>query len=217
MSENSFDPETYSTLEQMRSGQWYLPKSKEPKEARRTAARTLREFNTTTDEIKQQDLLLDLLGQYDTEDTEVESPIYIQYGVHTSIGKGSRIQANVTILDSAEVRIGERVNISPGCQLYTAMPPVHDAQMRSYGWKRALPITIEDDVWIGPGVTVLPGVTIGRKSVIAAGSVVDRDVPPHSIASGNPVQVTKGIHAGASAERNELPAGVPFDLGEAER
>ncbi|WP_151529798.1 MULTISPECIES: sugar O-acetyltransferase [Corynebacterium] len=214
MSENSFDPETYSTLEQMRSGEWYLPKSKEPAEARRAAARTLRDFNSTTDEIRQQDLLLGVLGHFDTEDTEVESPIYIQYGVHTSIGKGSRIQANVTILDSAEVKIGQRVNISPGCQLYTAMPPVHDAEMRSYGWKIAKPITVEDDVWIGPGVTVLPGVTIGRKSVIAAGSVVDRDVPAHSIASGNPVQVTKGVNPGANAERDELPAGIPFDLGE---
>lgn len=212
MTEKNFDPETYSSLEDMRNGEWYLPKSKEPAEARREAARIVREINDVSDEIRRQDLLYSLLGSYDAEGTEIDSPIFIQYGVHTSVGKGSRIQNNVTILDSARVHIGERVTVSSNCQLYTAMPPVHDAEMRSHGWKKAYPVTIEDDVWLGPGVTVLPGVTIGRNSVIAAGSVVDRDVPPNSIASGNPVKVTKGVQPGSQAERDDLPAGVPFNL-----
>lgn len=208
-----FDAENYTTLELMRSGKWYLPKCNEPEETRRNAARLVRKLNDSSDEMRQQDILAKLLGGYTPATAEVETPIYIQYGVNTYVGEGARIQANVTIMDSAEVRIGAGATISTNCQLYTAIAPVHDAEMRSYGWKRAEPITIGEDAWLGPGVTVLPGVTIGARSVIAAGSVVARDIPPNSIASGNPAQVRKGVNPGSDSERYELPAGVPFDLG----
>lgn len=207
-----FDAENYSTLELMRSGDWYLPKCREPEEARLNASRLVRKLNDTSDEMRQQDILGELLAKYTPATAEVETPIYIQYGVHTYVGEGARIQANVTIMDSAEVHIGARATISTNCQLYTAIAPVHDYEMRSHGWKRAEPITIGEDAWLGPGVTVLPGVTIGARSVIAAGSVVARDIPPNSIASGNPAQVTAGVTSGSDSERYELPSGVPWNL-----
>jgi maltose O-acetyltransferase len=96
------------------------------------------------------------------------------------------------ILDCNEVRIGNHVMIGPNVQLYTA---AHDlrAEPRNRGIEVAKPITIEDNVWIGGGAIVLPGVRIGRNAVVGAGAVVSRDVPANTVVAGNPARVIREI------------------------
>ena len=96
------------------------------------------------------------------------------------------------ILDEAPVTFGDNVFIGPNCGFYTAGHPV-DAAERNRGLEYARPITVGGSVWFGAGVTVLPGVTIGDDCVIGAGSVVVKDIPPHSVAVGNPCKVIKTI------------------------
>lgn len=87
---------------------------------------------------------------------------------------------------------GDNVFIAPNCGFYTAGHPI-DADERNKGLEYARPITVGDNVWIGAGVTVLPGVTIGDNCVIGAGSVVVKEIPPYSLAVGNPCKIIKTI------------------------
>ncbi|KAG3132975.1 hypothetical protein PI126_g19375 [Phytophthora idaei] len=91
-----------------------------------------------------------------------------------------------------EITIGNRVMLAPNVQLYTATHPL-GPKTRATGYERTKPITIEDDVWIGGSVVVLPGVTIGRGAVIGAGSVVTKNVPPMCMYAGNPAKFIKKI------------------------
>lgn len=122
----------------------------------------------------------------------VEQPFYCDYGYNIRVGKNFFANFNLVILDEAPVTFGDNVFVAPNCGFYTAGHPV-DAGERNIGLEYARPITVGDDVWIGAGVSVLPGVTIGSNCVIGAGSVVTRDIPSNSIAVGNPCRVIKTI------------------------
>lgn len=100
---------------------------------------------------------------------------------------------NCVILDIAEVTVGARTLFGPGCQLITVGHPVQDHQMRAEGWERAQPISIGDDCWFGAGAMVMPGVTVGDRCVVAAGSVVTRDVPSDSLVAGVPAEVKRRL------------------------
>ena len=99
------------------------------------------------------------------------------------------------ILDGGGVEIGNRVFIGPNVGIYTVNHPT-DARRREKGYEWALPVKIGNKVWIGGGVTILPGVTIGDNTVIAAGSVVTQDVPANVVAAGNPCKVIKEAEKG---------------------
>lgn len=99
---------------------------------------------------------------------------------------------NLVILDGAKVSFGNNVFIGPNCGFYTANHPI-DPKLRSQGYEYAYPITVGNNVWIGAGVHVLPGVNIGDNAVIGAGSVVVKDIPKNAIAYGNPCKVVKYI------------------------
>ncbi len=122
----------------------------------------------------------------------IEQPFHCDYGFNIRVGKNFYANFNLVILDEAPVTFGDNVFIAPNCGFYTAGHPI-DATDRNKGLEYARPITVGSDVWIGAGVTVLPGVTIGDDCVIGAGSVVVRDIPPHSLAVGNPCRVIKSI------------------------
>lgn len=129
-------------------------------------------------------LLRDLLGQAG-DNLWVEPIFRCDYGSNISVGDNFYANYNLTILDIAPVTIGNNVMIAPNVSIFTAGHPIHP-QARNSGYEYGRPITIGNNVWIGGGAILLPGVTIGDNAVIAAGSVVGRDVPAGVVAAGNP-------------------------------
>ena len=123
----------------------------------------------------------------------IEQPFHCDYGYNIEIGENFYANVNCVVLDEAKVKFGDNVFVAPNCGFYTAGHPI-DAAERNKGLEYARPITVGDNVWIGAGVTVLPGVTIGDNCVIGAGSVVVKDIPANCIAVGNPCKVIKTIN-----------------------
>lgn len=126
------------------------------------------------------------------EGTHIRPPVVCDYGSQISIGAGTFANFGLVVLDVARVVIGDHVQIGPNVQLLTPTHPIEPAA-RKAGWEAAAPITIGDNVWLGGGVIVCPGVSIGDDSVIGAGSVVTRDIPPGVIAVGNPARVVRDV------------------------
>lgn len=126
------------------------------------------------------------------EDAFVKPPFYVDYGENIFIGARTFINYNLVALDVATITIGEDCQIGPNVQLLTPTHPV-EPQPRKDKLEAAEPITLEDNVWLGGGVIVLPGVTIGKDSVIGAGSVVVRNIPAGVVAVGNPARVIRKV------------------------
>jgi acetyltransferase-like isoleucine patch superfamily enzyme len=122
----------------------------------------------------------------------VNQPFRCDFGCNIHVGENFFANFNLTVLDEAEVRIGDNAFIGPNVSIYTACHPL-DAPTRNTFAEWAEPVTIGDNVWIGGSVTILPGVTIGDNVVIGAGSVVCRDLPSDCVAAGNPAKVIKRI------------------------
>ncbi|MCH8614300.1 sugar O-acetyltransferase [Arsenicicoccus dermatophilus] len=144
-----------------------------------------------SDSPERREVLTELLGTY-AEGAHLRAPVYVDYGDNLHVGAGTFANFGLVALDVAPVRIGERVQIGPGVQLLTATHPL-DPVARGEGWEAAEPITIEDDVWLGGGALVLAGVTVGRGSVVGAGAVVTKDVPPGVVVVGNPARVVRTV------------------------
>ena len=126
------------------------------------------------------------------DSVHVNQPFRCDYGCNIKIGNNFFANFNLTILDEAMVTIGDNVFIGPNVSIYTACHPL-DAPRRDTGVEWAEPVTIGNSVWIGGGATILPGVTIGDRAVIGAGSVVTKDVPPSTLVAGNPARPLKHI------------------------
>lgn len=124
-------------------------------------------------------------------DVWIQPPFYCDYGTNILLGNKIFFNFNCVVLDVVQVRIGSHVLFGPAVHLYTATHPLAAAERRT-GLESGQPITIGDDVWIGGGAIVCPGVTIGARSIIGAGSVVTRNIPEDVIAAGNPCRV---LHA----------------------
>ncbi len=122
----------------------------------------------------------------------IEQPFYCDYGYNISVGENFYANFNLVILDEASVTFGDNVFVAPNCGFYTAGHPIN-ASERNKGLEYARPIAVGNNVWIGAGVHVLPGVNIGENCVIGAGSVVVKDIPAGSLAVGNPCRVIKTI------------------------
>ena len=140
---------------------------------------------------KQHEVLSEILGAVG-EKVWIAKRFCFDNGKNIFIGNNFTGNFNLTILDIKEVYIGDNVMIGPQCGFYTANHPL-DVEKRIAGFETAHPIVIGDNVWIGGGVKVLPGVTIGKNSVIGAGSIVTRDIPENSLAYGNPCKVIKKL------------------------
>lgn len=136
-------------------------------------------------------LIKGLLGRIG-EGFTIEGPFSCDYGFNIEIGENFYANTNLVILDGAKVTIGDNVFIAPNVGLYTAGHPV-DVPRRNEGLEYAFPIHIGNNVWIGAGVSVLPGVTIGDNTVVGAGSVVTRSLPSNVVAAGNPCKVLREI------------------------
>ena len=136
-------------------------------------------------------ILRELLGEL-AEGAHVRPPLSVDYGTYISVGRGTFINSNLTALDVAPITIGEDCQIGPNVQLLTPTHPL-EPQPRRDKLEAAQPITIGDNVWIGGGAIILPGITVGENSVIGAGAVVTRDVPPNVVAVGNPARVVREL------------------------
>ncbi len=140
---------------------------------------------------EREELLRRLLGKTG-KSFLIEQPFYCDYGYNIEIGENFYMNVNCVILDGAKVRFGDNVFVAPNCGFYTAGHPL-DYKRRNQGLEYAYPITIGNNVWIGAGVSVLPGVTIGDNTVIGAGSVVTKDIPANVVAAGNPCRVIRRL------------------------
>jgi maltose O-acetyltransferase len=117
----------------------------------------------------------------------LEAPFHVAYGCNLAIGDGVYLNSGCVVLDTAPVRIGARTMLGPGVHIYCA-DHAHGVAERRLGLERALPVSIGEDVWIGGGAILLPGVTVGDGALIGAGSVVTRDVAPGARVVGSPAR-----------------------------
>ena len=145
------------------------------------------------DEEARSALLGELLGSVG-RGVWIEPPLYVAYGRHVHLGDDVYVNFGLTLVDDVEVFVGDRVMFAPHVTISTTGHPVHP-ELRRDGSQFSAPVRIEDDVWIGARAVILPGVTVGRGSVVGAGSVVTRDIPEDVFAAGNPCRVIKQIES----------------------
>ena len=152
--------------------------------------RLLRRFNASEHIDERAAILSELLGEVG-DGVVIKPPLFMDYGYQTTIGPGTFVNSGAVILDVGRVVIGADVQIGPNVQILTPTHPL-EPDLRRSGAEAAEPITIGDNAWLGGGVIVCPGVTIGRDTVVGAGAVVTRDLPPGVLAVGNPARVVRG-------------------------
>ena len=157
---------------------------------RRTAALNL---CTNVDEIRER--LSEITGSQIDKSTIVFTPFYINFGRHTRIGKNVFINHACSFLDLGGITIEDNVLIGPRVNLTTENHPIDPSKRKSLDLNSIL---IRKNAWIGAGATILPGVTVGENSIIAAGAVVNKDVPGNTIVGGVPAKFIKSIIPGAS-------------------
>lgn len=136
-------------------------------------------------------LLTELLGAFG-EGSEILPPFRCDYGYQTRVGARTFANFGLVCLDVAPVTIGDDVQIGPNVQLLTPTHPVEPGPRRDK-WEAAKPITIGDNVWLGGGAIVCPGVSIGDNTVVGAGAVVTRNLPADVVAVGSPARVVKTL------------------------
>jgi maltose O-acetyltransferase len=182
-----------SMTERMRAGDLYIADDPEILEAANAAIDLVAAYNATTprQEPLRRRLLAELLGAVG-EGTAIRPPLYVDYGSNLRIGARCFANFGFTALDVAPITIGDDVQIGPHVQLLTPTHPV-DPELRKARWEAAAPVVIGDNVWLGGGVIVCPGVTIGANTVVGAGAVVTRDLPADVVAVGNPARVVKHL------------------------
>jgi maltose O-acetyltransferase len=183
--------------ERMLDGDLYIADDPEIGEQSAAALDVMAAYNATTvrQVTRRRKLLEELLGSIG-EGTEIRPPFYVDYGTHIRIGARCFANFGLVALDVAAITIGDDVQIGPNVQLLTPTHPV-EPEPRREKWEAAQPIVIGDNVWLGGGAIVLPGVTIGENTVVGAGAVVTRDLPANVVAVGNPARVVRSLDAGA--------------------
>ncbi|WP_312192212.1 sugar O-acetyltransferase [Sphingobacterium sp.] len=147
-------------------------------------------MNNSTDPTEIRNLLSQITGSIIDETTTVFTPLYVNYGKNTIIGKNVFINFDCVFLDLGGITIEDNVLIAPKVSLLTEGHPVESQNRQSL---TVAPIRIKKNVWIGANATVLPGVTIGENAVVAAGSIVNKDVPDNTIVGGIPAKIIKTI------------------------
>lgn len=179
--------------EKMLSGELYDALDKQLSEERLQARRLLKQLNDSReDQVAARTRVLKELIPEAGEGLWIQPPFYCDYGTNIKIGEKVFFNFNCVVLDVMPVIIGSRTLFGPNVQLYTAAHPMNHKE-RASGLEFAKPITIGEDVWLGGSVVVCPGVTIGDRAVIGAGSVVTKDIPSDVFAAGNPCRVIRHL------------------------
>ncbi|MFI5852973.1 sugar O-acetyltransferase [Streptomyces parvulus] len=193
MPTDHFAGDARSNLERMRAGDLYIADDPEIERRQRQAVRLAARYQAAypEDPAAARPLLAELLGSLG-EEAHVRPPLWVDYGSNITIGARTFVNYNLTALDVAAITIGEDCQIGPNVQLLTPTHPLEPGPRRDK-LEAARPITIGDNVWLGGGAIVLPGVTIGDNSVIGAGAVVTKDVPANVVAVGNPARPVRNV------------------------
>ncbi|GHA06161.1 maltose O-acetyltransferase [Streptomyces tauricus] len=193
MSTDYFAQDPRTNLERMLAGDHYIADDPEIirryERAVRLAARYQAAYVEDTEAARP--ILAELLGSLGP-DAHVRPPLYVDYGSNITIGARTFVNYNLTALDVAAITIGEDCQIGPNVQLLTPTHPL-EPEPRRDKLEAARPITIGNNVWLGGGAIVLPGVSIGDNSVIGAGAVVTKDVPANVVAVGNPARPVRTL------------------------
>lgn len=179
--------------EKMIKGDAYIASDPELVKDRQKARILTRLYNQTieTDDYTKNEILRKLLGSTG-ENVYIEPSFKCDYGYNIHLGENFYANFDCIMLDVCEIKIGKNAMLAPNVQIYTAYHPI-DPKLRISGIEYGSPVTIGDNVWIGGGAIINPGVTIGDNVVIGSGSVVTKDIPSNCVAVGNPCKVIKNI------------------------
>lgn len=190
----------------------YGPGLEELDEERVRGKELAHDFNATRprEAEERQRLLREMLGSVG-ERVWVEPPLRVMYGNRVHLGDDVFVNVNLTLVDDVDVHVGNRVMFAPNVTVTTTGHPVHP-DLRRDGTQFSAPVHIEDDVWIGSGAVILPGVTIGRGSVVGAGAVVTANVPPDVVVGGTPARVIRAITDADREFRYRAPRDLPLPL-----
>lgn len=183
-----------SERDKMMAGEWYDANYDEAIVAERLEAKSLCDLlnQTPHNQVEQRLMHIRKILKDNPEGLEIMSPFVVDYGVNIKFGRNVFVNHYCYFMDGAPITIGNHVFIGPSVGFYTANHPLAYPE-RNAGLEKAEPITVGDNCWFGANVTVLPGVNIGAGSVIAAGSVVSKDVPANSLVAGVPAKVIREI------------------------
>ncbi len=184
-------------FEKMRSQELYHIDDPEIQRSCIDTKEMLLEFNQTTLTSPNFRSLLQRVAPGIPDSSVICPPFYCDHASSNHIGEHVFINYNCTFLGGAIITIGNHVLIGPNCQLLTPQHPMNYLDRRK-PMETSYPITIGDDTWLGGGVTVLPGVTIGKRCIIGAGAVVVHDIPDDSLAVGNPAVVKRRLNNGST-------------------
>ena len=178
--------------ERMLAGELYDPFDPELVAARAHARDLCQTLNATreADVEERRQIALDLFGS-GGDSVWLQPPFFCDYGAHIDLGERVFFNFNCIVLDVCRVRIGSYTLFGPAVQIYTPMHPL-DAELRRKQ-EFGKPVDIGSDVWIGGGAIILPGVRIGDRAVIGAGSVITRDIPEGVFAAGNPCRIVRKL------------------------
>jgi len=182
-----------SQRHRMLAGDLYRADDPELLAEHRRAVRLTDAYNASSgdDEPARRRILTELLGSIGP-DSVIRAPIRCDYGSHLHVGARTFVNFGQVALDAAPIIVGDDVQIGPNVQLLTPTHPI-DPDQRRHRWEAAEPIAVGDNVWLGGGVIVLPGVSIGPDTVVGAGAVVTADLPPGVVAVGNPARVVRHL------------------------
>ena len=177
------------TRERMKDGRLYFCTDDEQLQC----LELLYDYNQTrpTEQPKRRELLKVLLAEVG-ENCYIEPPLHANWGRNTHLGSNVYANFNLTLVDDTDVYIGDSVMIGPNVTIATAGHPI-DPELRRKVAQFNIPVRIGNNVWIGAGAVILPGITIGDDSVIGAGSIVTKDIPAGVVAVGNPCRVLRPI------------------------
>ena len=190
---NSFHPAGRDIFERLKNGETIHPNDPQAyrmREASYSTKKLLVQMNNATDPKEIRDLLSQITASEIDESVAVFTPLYINYGKHTKIGKNVFINFDCTFLDLGGITIDDGVLIAPKVSLLSEGHPLSSQERHSLVPR---PIHIKKNAWIGANATILHGVTIGENSVVAAGSVVSKDVPDNVVVGGTPAKIIKKI------------------------
>jgi len=177
--------------EKMLAGELYDPLDPELISARERARDLCQTLNAAREnDTARRRILIDLLGSGGAT-VWMQPPFFCDYGSNIYLGEHVFFNFNCVVLDVCPVRIGDYTLFGPAVQIYTPLHPLNAALRRKQEFGK--PVEIGSDVWVGGGAIILPGVRIGSRTVIGAGSVVSRDIPADVLAAGNPCRVIREI------------------------